>query len=155
APGAQPFALTAADLVEFHLRAGPDDQGGVFVQVSNGRATPMGLLGRIAGDKPISVTWNTTLSKMSAFSGADWAQAMGRWSAAGRLMAGRAGSQVVAGDALLQASSGTLGVDPGGRLRGVLEVSLKQAPQALGAMAATGAVSPSAADAASTVTTAR
>jgi hypothetical protein len=31
APGAQPFALQSAGKIEFHLRSGPDDQGGVFL----------------------------------------------------------------------------------------------------------------------------
>jgi hypothetical protein len=154
-PGARPFALTAADLVEFHLRAGPNDEGGVFVQVTNGQSPPAGLFGRIAGGKPISLTWNSTLSKMSAFAGADWAEAVRRWSDAGGRMTVRDTSQLSAGDALIQARSGTLDAGPDGRLRGDLDVALRQAPRALGAMAATGALPYATADAARAVTQAR
>ena len=155
AAGAEPFALTAAELVELHLRAGPDDQGGVFVQVTNGHARLDGLFGRIAGEKPVSITWNATLSKMSAFAGDDWADAVRRWADAGGLMNVRATSQLVAGEALVQIRSGTLGADRAGRLSGMLDVSLRQAPRTLGAMAATGVVPPAAADAASAVAHAR
>lgn len=151
APGAQPFALTAADLVELHLRAGPDDQGGVFVQLTNGRAQPTGLLGRIAAGKPVSLTWNSTLSKMSAFRGADWADAVRRWTGAGGQMSVRDSSRLTAGDALVQVRSGSLGADRDGRLSGQLDVTLRQAPRALGAMAQTGALPPAPADAASAV----
>jgi len=154
AAGADPFALTAADLVEFHLRAGPDDQGGVFARLDNGAARLSGLFGRIAGDKPISLVWNSTLSKMSAFQGADWPDAVRQWSDAGGLMTVRDG-KLTAGEALIETRASTLGVGRDGRLRGVLAVSLRQAPRALGAMAATGVVPPGAASAATAVAQAR
>jgi hypothetical protein len=154
ARGAAPFALSAADLFELHLRPGPDDQGGVFVQLTNGKAQLSGLLARIAGEKPVSLAWNSTLSRMSAFEGADWADAVRRWTEAGGLMTVRDG-QLVAGDALFQARSGTLGADHDGRLSGVLEVALRQAPRALGAMAAAGLAPKATADAASAVVAAR
>lgn len=152
--GAQPFWLTTAELVELHLRAGPDDQGGVFAQLTDGRARPTGLFGRIAGAKPVSLTWNSTLSKMSAFSGGDWAEAVRRWSDAGGVMTVR-DAQLAAGDASLQTQAGTLGAGRDGRLQGVLPVSLRQAPRALGAMAETGVESADAAAAASAVVNAR
>ncbi|MET0272877.1 MAG: DUF2125 domain-containing protein, partial [Phenylobacterium sp.] len=89
--GAQPFALTAADRVEFHLRAGPDDEGGVFTKVDNGKARLSGLFARIAGDKPISIVWNATLTKMSAFQGPDWPTAVRNWIDAGGQMTVRQG----------------------------------------------------------------
>jgi len=152
--GAQPFGLTFADRVEFHLRAGPDDEGGVFAKVDGGKARLTGLLARIAGDRPISMTWNSTLSKMSAFSGKTWADAVRRWANAGGKMTVRQAA-VTAGDAILDANSGSLGVGGDGRLSGVLEVSLRQAPRALGAMSETGLITPDAAQAASVVTQAR
>ncbi|MDE2487053.1 MAG: DUF2125 domain-containing protein [Alphaproteobacteria bacterium] len=152
--GAQPFALTGADKVEFHLRAGPDDQGGVFLSVDKGKARPAGLLGRIAGDKPISIVWNSTLSKMSAFTGANWAAAVRHWSDAGGQMSVRQAG-LTAGPALIGANSGTLTVGTDGRLRGSLPVTLRQAPQALAAMGQTGAISQQAASAAATVAEAR
>jgi hypothetical protein len=155
AAGAEPFALTAADLFELHLRPGPDDEGGVFARLDKGKARPGGLLGRVAGDKPVDLVWNSTLSKMSAFQGRDWPDAVRRWSDAGGQMTVRDTSKLTAGDALIAAKSGTLGVDRDGRLRGVMEVGLRQAPKALGAMAETGVLPSTAAEAASAVATAR
>lgn len=152
--GAQPFSLSAADRVEFHLRAGPDDQGGVFMQVDNGKARLAGLFARIAGDKPISIVWNATLSRMSAFSGKDWPSAVRNWAdAGGQMTVRRAG--VTAGDALIGSNAGTLTVGSDGRLRGVLDVTLRQAPQALGAMGASGVLPRETADAAAAVARAR
>jgi hypothetical protein len=154
-PGALPFSLLSAGKVELHLRAGPDDQGGVFFSLENGRARPGGLVGRLAGDKPVSIAWNATLSKISAFTGGDWADAVRRWTEAGGAMSVRPGSQFVAGPALAAVRSGTLSAGRDGRLRGVLDLDLRQAPQALGAMAETGLVPTSTAEAARAVADAR
>ena len=152
--GAEPYALQSAQNVEFHLRAGPDDEGGVFARVDNGKARLGGLFGRIAGEKPISLTWNSTLSKMSAFTSDDWPGAVRRWTEAGGRMTLRQG-QLTAGDALIESRDGTLSVGRDGRLRGRLAVTLRQAPRALGAMAETGVLPYPTADAASAVATAR
>jgi len=154
-PGAEPFFLTEAELVELHLRPGPADEGGAFLRVDKGKARLTGLFGRIAGDKPVAIEWNSTLSKMSAFTGGDWRAAVRNWSDAGGLMTVRAGSKVSAGEAVIEASQGQLGVGRDGRLRGVLAVALKQAPRALGAMADSGVVPGTAAHAASAVAAAR
>jgi hypothetical protein len=155
APGAQPFGLDAAGKVELHLRPGPDDQGGVFLSVDKGRARLTGLLGRIAGDKPVSLEWNASLSKMSAFSGEGWAQAVRAWADAGGTMTVRPSSRLIAGDALLAVRSGELTAGRDGRLRGSLAVALRQAPRALGAMAETGLVPAPSAEAAGAVAAAR
>jgi hypothetical protein len=153
-PPSFPFALTSADRVEFHLRAGPDDQGGVFARLDNGRARLSGLFARVAGDKPISIVWNSTLSKMSAFAGHSWPDAVRRWAdAGGRMTVRQAG--ITAGDAVLGANSGTLGVGADGRLTGELPVTLRQAPRALGAMSAEGVIEPDAARSATAVAQAR
>lgn len=152
--GAQPFGLQSADRVEFHLRAGPDDEGGVFFRVDNGRARLAGLLGRIAGERPVSISWNSTLSKMSAFRGQDWPSAVRNWTAqGGRMTVRQAG--VTAGEAVLGVSSGTLGVSSDGRLSGLLDVTLRQAPRALDAMGETGVIPQERAEAAAVVAAAR
>jgi hypothetical protein len=152
--GAQPFALSSADRVEFHTRAGPDDQGGVFAKVDNGKAQLSGLFARVAGDKPVSIVWNSTLSKMSAFTGKSWPEAVRHWSdAGGRMTVREAG--ITAGDAVLGANAGSLGVGGDGRLNGALDVTLRQAPRALGAMRDTGVIQPDAAQAATVVAQAR
>jgi hypothetical protein len=153
-PGAQPFALSSADLVEFHLRPGPDDEGGVFLDVKNGKARLSGLFARIAGDKPISISWNATLSKMSAFTGATWPEAVRHWTAAGGRMTIR-NAGLTAGDALIGARSGTLGVGADGRLTGGLDVTLRQAPRALGVLSDEGVIPQPNAEAAMAVARAR
>lgn len=153
-PGAEPFGLSAADRVEFHLRAGPNDEGGVFAKVDNGKAQLSGLLARIAGDKPISIVWNATLSRMSQFRGKDWPQAVRHWSdAGGRMTVRQAG--LTAGEALIGSNSGTLAVGADGRLSGLLDVSLRQAPRALDIMGQSGVMPPETAQAAAAVVTAR
>ncbi|MDB5422727.1 MAG: hypothetical protein JWQ29_143, partial [Phenylobacterium sp.] len=124
-PGAQPFGLASADRVEFHLRAGPDDEGGVFAEVKNGKANLSGLLARIAGGKPVSLTWNSTLSKVSAFTGPTWPEAVRHWTAAGGRMTVRSAG-LTAGDALIGANGGSLGAGADGRLTGQLDVTLRQ-----------------------------
>lgn len=153
-PGAQPFSLSAADKVEFHLRAGPDDEGGVFTHLDNGKARLSGLFARIAGDKPIAIVWNATLTKMSAFTGPDWPSAVRNWTAAGGQMKLREAG-VTAGDALIGSNSGTLTVGADGRVRGVLDVTLRQAPRALGAMGEQGVIPRESAQAAAEVAEAR
>lgn len=154
AAGAQPFALSAAERVEFHLRAGPDDEGGVFARVDGGKARLSGLFARIAGDKPIAFTWNSTLSKMSAFKGDSWPLAVRAWTdAGGQINLRNAG--VTAGEAVLGAQGGRLTVGADGRLNGALDVSLRQAPQAIAALGETGAMPPEAALAATVVVAAR
>jgi hypothetical protein len=157
AAGAQPFGLSAAERVEIHLRRAPKevgDEAGLWVSVKNGKAQLAGLLGRIAGDKPISIEWDSRLTRISAFQGRDWPEAVRRWAdAGGRINVRRGG--LTAGDALIGANSGTLGVGSDGRLSGVLDVSLRQAPRALGAMGAMGTIPQERAAAAAAVAEAR
>lgn len=154
AAGAQPFALSAADKVEFHLRPGPDDQAAVMFKVDAGKAQLSGLFARLAGDKPISIVWDSILSKVSALKGGGWADAVRAWSTAGGVVSVRQAG-VTAGEAVIGAQSGTLGVGYDGRLTGSMDVSLREAPKALGAMAETGVIRPEAAIAAAAVAAAR
>ena len=154
APGAQPFSLASADRVEFHLRAGPDDEGGVFASLDGGKARAPGIFAEVAGDKPIAMVWNSTLSKMSAFAGPTWPQAVRHWTAGGGRMTVR-NAGVTAGDANLGVTSGTLTAGGDGRLSGVLQVTLRQGPRALTALAAEGIVDAGAAQSAATVVQAR
>lgn len=153
--GAQPFALQSADRVEFHLRGNKAlDEGLVSFKVDNGKARLAGLFGRIAGERPVSITWTATLTKIAAFNGADWPSAVRKWIAAGgRMNVRQAG--VTAGDAVLGANAGQLSVDRSGRLMGVLDVTLRQAPRALAAMGETGVITEDSAEAASAVAAAR
>lgn len=155
AAGAQPFGLEAAKRVEFHLRGNKQlDEGLVSFRVDEGRARLSGLLGRIAGERPVSIVWNATLSKIGSFNGADWADAVRRWTdAGGRMSLRQAG--VTAGEAVLGSNSGVLTVGSDGRVSGVMDVTLRQGPRALGAMGETGVIPQERADAAAAVAAAR
>lgn len=152
--GAQPFGLSAADKVELHLRPGPDDQGAILFKVENGKAQLSGLFAQLAGDKPISIVWDSILTKMSGFKGQTWPAAVRAWSTSGGLIQVKQAG-VTAGDALIGAQSGQLGVGYDGRLVGSMDVTLRQAPRALAAMAASGTLPPETALAAAAVAAAR
>jgi hypothetical protein len=154
APGAQPFALSAADRVQLHLRPGPDDQGAVMFKLDGGQARLSGLFARMAGGKPISIAWDSLLTRMSGFKGANWAQAARAWSQGGGIIEVRQAG-VTAGDALIGAQAGKLSIDSDGRLSGALDVTLREAPKALTAMAEQGTIAPETAVAASAVAVAR
>jgi len=62
---------------------------------------------------------------------------------------------VTAGEALIGCNAGTLSVGADGRLRGALDVTLRQAPRALGAMGESGVLPRETADAAAAVARAR
>lgn len=157
AAGAQPFSLQGAERVEFHLRQAPSevgDEAGVWLSVKNGKGRLTGLLGRIAGEKPISIEWDGRLSKASALRGEDWPSAVRAWSRAGGRMDVKRGG-LTAGDALIGVNSGSLGVGSDGRAVGVLDVSLRQAPRALATLGQTGAIPADRAAAAAAVAEAR
>lgn len=157
AAGAQPFALSSAQRIEVHLRRAPaeiGDEAGVWVSIKDAKARLTGLIGRIAGDKPVSFEWDSRLSHASALKGRSWADLIRNWTAAGgRMNVKQAG--LTAGDALAGANTGTLTVDSDGRINGALELSLREAPRALGVMGATGAVPEAQAAAATAVVEAR
>jgi hypothetical protein len=153
-PGAQPFFLSTAERAEFHLRPGPDDEGGIFLRIDKGAANPATLIGRIAGGKTVALSWNSTVSRMSAVKGATWPEAVRAWSDGGGEIGVREAG-VTAGEALLNIEPGKLAVDADGRLRGSLQIALRQAPRALAALGDSGAVSPEAAAAAGVVAAAR
>jgi hypothetical protein len=157
AAGANPFSLQAAERVEFHLRQAPSevgDEAGVWLSVKNGKGQLSGLLGRIAGDKPISIEWDGRVTKISALRGEDWPSAVRAWSRAGGRMDVKRGG-LTAGDALIGVNSGSLGVGSDGRATGVLDVSLRQAPRALAALGQTGTIPQDRAQAAAAVAEAR
>ena len=134
AAGAQPFGLASADRGRAYLRAGPDDEAGIFASLDGGKARS-GVLARVAGDKPVAMVWNATISKSSTFAGATWADAVRHWSDAGGQMTVR-NAGITAGDASLGVTSGTLRTASDGRLAGALQVNLRQGPRGLTALAA-------------------
>ena len=157
APGAQAFGLASAGRVEFHLRRAPaevGDEAGVWLSVKDGKARLPALLGRLAGDKPVSLEWDGRMTKIDALRGETWRGAVRAWTAAGGTMRVTRGG-LTAGDALIGVNGGSLRAGFDGRLQGVLDLSLRQAPRALGVLADTGAVSAERAAAAVAVAEAR
>lgn len=154
-PGAQPFGLQAAKRVEFHLRGNDQlDEALVSLRVDEGKARLTGLLGRIAGERPVSIVWNATLSKIGSLQGRTWPEVVRRWTAAGGRMTLRQAG-VTAGEAVLGSSSGAFGVGSDGRVTGVMDVTLRQGPRALDAMGDTGVIPQERAEAAAAVAAAR
>src|SRR5581483_1135352 len=139
APGAKPFFASSADQLLIATRAGPDDQGAVFLEMDGVRAQLSGLMARIAQGRPIAIKGDVIFSHASALSGRDWPQAVRAWSVAGGRLQVRQVT-VAAGQALLDARSGELTVGDDGRLQGAMTATLRQAPQALSAMSQAGAV---------------
>ena len=154
APGAAPFALSRADKVEIHLRPGPDDQGAVMLRVDGGQGSAGGVFSRTAPGKPVAIIGDAILSKVSGFKGEGWTRAGRAWSAAGGTIALRQ-LGVTAGETSLGASAGTLSAGADGRLRGALDMDLRNAPAGLSALAQTGLVPADAAHAAEVVVAAR
>lgn len=125
-PGAKPYMIQSAERLELHTRPGPDDQGGVMFRVEGARLRLKGLPARIAQDRPVSMTWDLVLSKVSGFHGNSWPSAVRRWRDGGGVLTVR-GAELRGGDALLTGIGGPLRVGPDGRLEGRLDARLKDA----------------------------
>ncbi|HEY5107652.1 MAG TPA: DUF2125 domain-containing protein [Caulobacteraceae bacterium] len=153
-PGAAPVLVTAAEEVHLHTRAGPANQGAVYVEIDKARARLTGLLGRIAGGKPVSFAADAIFSHASALQGADWPSAVRAWRQAGGLLNVRM-MRASAGQVVVDARAGALSVGSDGRLVGSLTADIREAPRALAAMGQSGAIAPEAAGAAASVIGAR
>ncbi|MBI1684032.1 DUF2125 domain-containing protein [Caulobacter hibisci] len=127
AAGVEPFPISSTDALQLHLRAGPDDQGAILFKADGAKVAFTGLLGRIAQDRTASLYWDSRLSKASTLRGDNWTDAVRDWTAAGGAISVESG-KLTAGDALIEAKSGALTVDPDGRLRGALDVTVREKP---------------------------
>ena len=139
APGAEPYILRSAERLELHLRPGPDDQAGLLFKVEGARLALAGLPARVAQGRPAAVLWDLTLSRVSGFQGADWADAVRRWQGGGGAIMVRQ-AEIRAGEAVLTGAGGPLTVGPDGRLNGELTATLREAGGA-GAPAVQGVIS--------------
>jgi hypothetical protein len=147
---ANPFFFSSAGEVHLHTRAGPDDQGALYLEIDQARAPFSGLLGRIADGKPVTLIADTIYSHAGALNGADWAASVSRWRDDGGVLHMRV-LKLLAGDAVLDAKPGLLTIDQDGRLKGSLGVALRAAPRALAAMTQSGAIGPDTAATAASV----
>jgi hypothetical protein len=146
-PGARPFALSKAEKLEFHLVPGGKDEAALL-------AAAGGLTARLAGEKPVSVLWDSLLSQRDDLIGPDWPQAVRHWTGAGGTMTLRKGGLTL-GDTSLGMGSGSLTVGVDGRLRGSLDAQLTRGSGALLAMGETGLIEPNGAQIAAAVVQAR
>jgi hypothetical protein len=126
AAGATPYLIQSAKRLELHLRPGPEDQGGVLFRVEGAKLRLQGLPARVAQDRPVSMSWDLVLSKMSAFKGSNWPNAVRSWRDAGGVLTVR-GAELRGGDAVLTGQGGPLRVGLDGRLGGTLDAKLKDA----------------------------
>lgn len=124
AAGAPPYLIQSAKRLELHLRPGPEDQGGVLFKVEGAKLRLQGLPARVAQDRPVSMSWDLVLSKMSALRGSNWPNAVRSWRDAGGVLTVR-GAELRGGDALLTGQGGPLRVGLDGRLSGELNATLK------------------------------
>jgi hypothetical protein len=144
APGATPFFISSADRVGLHMRPADGDKAQFVVKLEGASLPLQGLLARIAQGKPLGLDWQGTATNVSALHGRDWPTAVQAWTAAGGGLDLDRG-QVAAGPAVLEAGKSRLTVGWDGRLRGALNLDLRQAPGALQAMGDTGAIEATAA----------
>jgi hypothetical protein len=149
-PGAKPIFVTGAAGLHLHTRAGPGDQGAVYLELDQASARLSGLMGRIAGGKPVTFTADALYSHAGEFSGPDWPGAVRAWSEAGGEISVRR-LRLAAGEAVFDSHVGSLSVGADGRLRGALSVSLRQGPRALTSMGESGGIAPEAAREAASV----
>jgi hypothetical protein len=118
-PGARPFWLSRARLLQFETRPGPGDQGAAYFGVEDGVASPTGWLGRVAAGQPVKLVTETTFTHASEFAGPGWRAALTRWAHAGGALSVEQLS-LNAGDASLASKQGTLSVADNGDLAGAL-----------------------------------
>jgi len=153
-PGARPFALNKAERLEFHLVPGGKEEAALLFRIDGGKPAAGGLTARLAGEKPVSVLWDSLLSQRDDLTGPDWPQAVRHWTDAGGTMTLRKGG-ITLGDTGLGLGSGSLTVGVDGRLRGSLEAQLTRGSGALLAMGETGLIEPNGAQIAAAVLQAR
>lgn len=152
--GARPFALSKAEKLEFHLVPGGKDEAALLLRIDGGKASAGGMTARLAGEKPVSVLWDSLISQRDDLTGPDWPGSVRRWSEAGGTMTLRKGG-ITLGDTSLGLGSGSLTVGVDGRMRGTIDAQMSKGSGALLAMGETGLIEPNGAQIAAAVIQAR
>ncbi len=148
--GSAPFAFTAAERIDLHLRAVDGDRAQLQAGLRGAQARRAGVFAQIAPLAPLTLNLTADLSHRDAFRGRDWAQSVRAWTDQG---GAATVTQLLAsvGEVSLSAKGGPLTVGPDGRLRGALDMSLRQGAAAIAALGAAQALDPSAAQSAAAV----
>jgi hypothetical protein len=136
--GAPPAAFSTIDKLEAHLQPGPDDQAALLLKLEGAALRPEAGLAKLAGGKPITLTWDSRLTRLSSFQGQSWPQALQAWATSGGMMT-VVDARLGLGGLAFQGAGGPLTVDTDNRLAGSfpLKLDANQAPgqallQALG-----------------------
>ena len=154
AAGAKPFDLASAQEFHLHTRAGPRDQGAVYVELDRAVTLGGGLLNDIAAGSPVTLVGDGLFTQAGAPAGPGFAGMLRGWSAAGGSLTVRRLS-LQAGATNIDSRSGTLGVGPDGDLAGTLAVKITGVPRVLRALVADAPLAPEVATAARAVLAAR
>lgn len=151
-PGADPFPLASAQLIDLHVRPGAGSGTGDFLfRVEGGAPRPDGMLDWIGSGQPFSTRWEGSATGLARFSGASWTQAARGWSAGGGILTNVRG-RAAAGTASAEAASLRLWAGSDGRLRGSVDLTVTGGPESLLAMGRAQAVDPAGAGAAAAAT---
>lgn len=127
-PGDAPFPLTAAKSLQIYTRAGPADQGAIYVEVGGGHAPAQSLIGQLVGEGPVGAKLDAIFPHASAFS-AGWRGDVAAWSRAGGALQLQQLS-LSSPTATFEADRGALAVGDDGRLAGDLAATMKRAGDA-------------------------
>lgn len=134
--GGKPLPFAALDKFELHVRPEDGDKGRVYLALTNAAPAPDSLLAR-AADGLAAVKLQAVVSSLSQMHGADLPQLLRRWTAAGGELT-LVGAEAQVGKAVLSAKESSLALDADGRLRGKLDLSLRQGSAGMLALGATG-----------------
>ena len=127
APGAKPFWLSKARVLQLYSRPGPNDQGALYASVDGGEPDPGSALARLAAGQPLDLKLEAVISHASALSRPGWRAAVANWNAAGgAIVVDR--FEIAAPGLKVDAKGGTLTVGTDGRLVGTLPASLSGGP---------------------------
>jgi hypothetical protein len=155
APGARPFSLARADLLELYLKPAPKAGNGlVLFRMEGAHAAPETLLFALAGPAPVTATLQGELTGAGAFRGGDWGEAVRAWArSGGRLQAVQGTAS--ADKTVVKANGGTLSVGGDGRVVGTVPLQLTRAATVFDGLARADKLDPNAAAQAAAVATAR
>ena len=149
-PGSTPVAIASAEELHLHAKAGPGGQGAAYVELDGARARAPGWLDDVAAGAPVTLVSDAIYDHAEALNGPGAAGALREWAGAGGVATVRR-LDLRAGPVEADSTSGTLAIDPDGRLKGALVSRLKAPRALLTAIGARGRIAPEASTAAAAV----
>jgi len=146
-PGSAPVAITSAEELHLHAKAGPGGQGAAYAELDGVRTRAPGWLDDVAAGAPLTLVADSIYDHAAALGGPGAAGALRAWAGTGGVATLRR-LALRAGPAEAESTSGTLAIDTDGRLKGALDLRLKSARALLTTIGAHGRIAPEAATAA-------